>query len=76
MSTSSRQQAQERTQKRMSTPMSEGGTKGSFKAAASKAGYETSPAELKSFAKKVLDDPKASPKLKKKANFYINVISK
>ena len=47
-----------------------------FKAAASKAGYETTPAGLKEFANKVMNDPNASDKLKKKANFYLNVVSK
>lgn len=53
-----------------------GGTKGTFTAAATKAGYPDTPAGRKAYAKKVLADPKASPKMKKKANFYLNVISK
>ena len=76
MSQSTQQKAKERVQKRMNTAMSEGGTQGSFKAAASKAGYETTPAGLKEFANKVMNDPNASDKLKKKANFYLNVVSK
>tara|TARA_Y100000992_G_scaffold298418_1_gene263540 strand:- start:1369 stop:1602 length:234 start_codon:yes stop_codon:yes gene_type:complete len=53
-----------------------GGTKGTFTAAATKAGYPDTPAGRKAYAKKVLADPKASAKMKKKANFYLNVISK
>ncbi len=53
-----------------------GGTKGTFTAAATKAGYPDTPDGRKAYAKKVLADPKASAKMKKKANFYLNVISK
>ncbi len=53
-----------------------GGTKGTFTAAATKAGYPDSPEGRLAFANAVLKDPDASPKLKKKANFYKNVISK
>ena len=62
--------------KKMDKPMSKGGTGGTFSAAATKAGYEDSPAGRKKYATAVLNDPDASPKLKKKANFYKNVISK
>lgn len=53
-----------------------GGTKGTFTAAATKAGYEDSPEGRKAYATQVLKDPDASPKMKKKANFYKNIISK
>ena len=54
-----------------------GGTKGTFTAAAAtKAGYADTPDGRKQFANKVLKDPDASPKLKKKANFYKNIINK
>ena len=53
-----------------------GGTKGTFTAAATKAGYEDSPEGRKAYAAEVLKDPDASPKMKKKANFYKNIISK
>ena len=53
-----------------------GGTKGTFTAAATKAGHEDSPEGRKADAEKVLKDPNASPKMKKKANFYKNIISK
>ena len=53
-----------------------GGTKGTFTAAATKAGHEDSPEGRKAYAEKVLKDPNASPKMKKKANFYKNIISK
>ena len=62
--------------KKMEKPMSKGGTGGTFTAAATKAGHADTPAGRKAFANKVLNDPDASPKLKKKANFYKNVISK
>ena len=62
--------------KKMKTPMSKGGTGGSFTAAATKAGFEDSPAGRKAYAKKVLADKNATPKMKKKANFYSNIISK
>jgi hypothetical protein len=62
--------------KKMDKPMSKGGTGGTFTASATKAGYPDTPAGRKKYASKVLSDPKASPKLKKKANFYKNVISK
>ena len=62
--------------KKMDKPMSKGGTGGTFTAAATKAGYPDTPAGRKQYANKVANDPDASPKLKKKANFYKNVISK
>ena len=62
--------------KKMDKPMSKGGTGGTFTAAATKAGYPDTPEGRKEYANKVVNDPKASPKLKKKANFYKNVISK
>ena len=62
--------------KKMDKPMSKGGTGGTFTSAATKAGYPDTPTGRKQYARKVLNDPDASPKLKKKANFYKNVISK
>ena len=62
--------------KKMDKPMSKGGTGGTFTAAATKAGYPDTPAGRSKFATKVLNDDDASPKLKKKAGFYKNVISK
>ena len=62
--------------KKMDKPMSKGGTGGTFTAAATKAGYPDTPAGRKEYANKVVNDPEASSKLKKKANFYKNVISK
>ena len=53
-----------------------GGTKGTFTAAATKAGHADTPAGRKAFANKVLNDPKATAKMKKKATFYKNIISK
>ena len=53
-----------------------GGTKGTFTAAATKAGHPDTPEGRKEFANKVLNDADASPKMKKKANFYKNIISK
>ena len=62
--------------KKMDKPMSKGGTGGTFTAAATKAGYPDTPAGRKQYATKVLNDDDASPKLKKKAGFYKNIISK
>ena len=62
--------------KKMDKPMSKGGTGGTFSAAATKAGYADTPEGRKQYANKVVKDPDASPKLKKKANFYKNVINK
>ena len=53
-----------------------GGTKGTFTAAATKAGYPDTPDGRKAYANKVLKDPNASPKMKKKATFYKNIINK
>ena len=53
-----------------------GGTKGTFTAAATKAGHADTPEGRKAFANKVLNDADSSPKMKKKANFYKNIISK
>ena len=53
-----------------------GGTKGTFTAAATKAGHADTPAGRKAFANKALNDPKATAKMKKKATFYKNIISK
>ena len=62
--------------KKMEKPMSKGGTGGTFTAAATKAGFEDTPGGRKKYAEQVLKDPKASDKMKKKANFYKNIISK
>lgn len=62
--------------KKMSKPMSKGGTGGTFTAAATKAGHQDTPAGRKAYANKVLKDPNSSTKMKKKASFYKNVISK
>lgn len=53
-----------------------GGTKGTFTAAATKAGHPDTPEGRKAYANEVLKDPNASPKMKKKANFYKNIINK
>ena len=53
-----------------------GGTKGTFTAAATKAGHPDTPAGRKAYANKVMNDPDASPKMKKKATFYKNIINK
>lgn len=53
-----------------------GGTKGTFTAAATKAGYPDTPEGRKSYAVAVLKDSSASAKMKKKAAFYKNIISK
>ena len=53
-----------------------GGTKGTFTAAATKAGHPDTPAGRKAYANKVMNDPNASPKMKKKATFYKNIINK
>ena len=45
-----------------------GGTKGTFTAAATKAGFPDTPEGRKDYANQVLKDPDASPKMKKKAN--------
>lgn len=62
---------------KMSKPASQGGTGGTFTAAATKAGHPDTPAGRKTFAEQVLDDPdEYSEKMVRKANFYKNVISK
>ncbi len=53
-----------------------GGTKGTFSAAATKAGHADTPEGRKAYANQVLKDPEASPKMKKKATFYKNIINK
>ena len=53
-----------------------GGTKGTFTAAATKAGHPDTQEGRKAYAREVLDDDSVSPKMKKKANFYLNVINK
>ena len=45
-------------------------------AAATKAGHPDTPEGRKAFANQVLNDSDASTKMKKKANFYKNIISK
>ena len=61
--------------KQMDTPTSEGGTKGTFTAAATRAGYANSPTGRKEFANHVLADDNATTKMKRKANFYKNFIA-
>lgn len=53
-----------------------GGTKGTFSAAATKAGYPDTVAGREDYARSVINDDDASSKMKKKANFYLNVIKK
>ena len=63
--------------KKMSKPMSKGGSGGTFTAAATKAGYSDTPSARKEFAESVLaNKDKHSPKMVKKANFYKNIIHK
>jgi len=62
---------------KMEKPASKGGTGGTFKAAATKAGYEDSPEGRDEFAEKILKNKDDySAKMVKKANFYKNIISK
>jgi hypothetical protein len=62
---------------KMSKPASQGGTGGTFTAAATKAGHPDTPAGRKTFAEQVLNNPdRYSEKMVRKANFYKNVISK
>jgi len=78
MSEKAREKAKGLTQafKKMSKPASKGGTGGTFTAAATKAGYEDSPAGRKAFSREVLENKdNFSPKMIKKANFYKNVIA-
>lgn len=63
--------------RKMSKPASQGGTGGTFTAAATKAGYPDTPAGRREFAEEVLRNRQNhSDKMVKKANFYKNVISK
>ena len=63
--------------KKMEKPASKGGTGGTFKAAATKAGYADSSEGRDEFAEKVLNNKDdCSAKIVKKANFYKNIISK
>lgn len=78
MTSESREKAKGLTQafKKMKKPASEGGTGGTFSAAATKAGHEDSPEGRKEFANEVLaNKEKYSSKMVKKANFYKNVVS-
>ena len=62
--------------KKMSKPASKGGTGGTFKTAATKAGYADSTEGRKKFANHVLSNKDDfSPKMVKKANFYKNIIA-
>ena len=61
--------------KQMDKPTSEGGTKGTFTAAATKAGYADTKAGRTEFANAVLADDNATTKMKRKANFYKNFIA-
>lgn len=63
--------------RKMDKPASQGGTGGTFSAAATKAGHADSPDGRRAFAEQVLKNPdEHSEKMVKKANFYRNVISK
>ncbi len=63
--------------KKMSKPMSKGGTGGTFSAAATKAGHADTPAGRSEFANQVLSNKDDySEKMVRKANFYKNIISK
>ena len=65
------------TFKKMDKPASQGGTGGTFTAAATKAGYEDTPEGRGKYADEVLNNKdKYSDKMVKKANFYKNVIAK
>ena len=61
--------------KQMDTPTSEGGTKGTFTAAATKAGFPITKAGRTEYANKVLNNENASTLMKRKANFYKNFIA-
>lgn len=62
---------------KMSKPASNGGTGGTFTAAATKAGHADSPEGRSAFAREVLRAPDSySPKMVRKANFYRNIISR
>lgn len=63
--------------KKMRKPASKGGTGGTFTAAATKAGHSDTPAGRRAFAREVLANPEEySEKMRRKASFYQNVISK
>lgn len=79
MSTEKRQKARQLASafRRMEKPASKGGTGGTFTAAATKAGHADTPAGRKEFADQVLANPERySEKMRRKASFYRNVISK
>lgn len=79
MSSAKQRRARELSQAfaKMSRPASKGGTGGTFTAAATKAGHADTPAGRKEFANKVLANPgEYSEKMRKKASFYKNIISK
>lgn len=62
---------------KMSKPASKGGTGGTFTAAATKAGHADTPAGRRAFARDVLAHPEEhSEKMRRKASFYKNVISR
>lgn len=61
--------------KKMDKPASEGGTGGTFTAAATKAGFANTKAGRTEFANNVLADDNATAKMKRKANFYRNFIA-
>lgn len=63
--------------RKMSKPASEGGTGGTFTAAATRAGHPDTPTGRKAFTERVVGKPdQYSEKMVRKANFYKNVISK
>jgi hypothetical protein len=63
--------------RQMGKHASQGGTGGTFSAAATKAGHADSPDGRKAFAEQVLKSPdEYSEKMVKKANFYRNVLSR
>lgn len=79
MSAEKRQKARQLASafRRMEKPASQGGTGGTFTAAATKAGHADTPAGRKEFANQVLANPaQYSEKMRRKASFYRNVISK
>lgn len=62
---------------KMSRPAAQGGTGGTFTAAATRAGHDDSPAGRRAFANEVLRSPSDySDKMVQKANFYKSIISK
>lgn len=79
MSDTKRQKARGLAQafRKMREPASQGGTGGTFTAAATKAGHPDTPAGREAFAEAVLKNrDEYSKKMVQKANFYKNVISK